>query len=143
EVTAAPSSTSVSSMPSQGAATSTTILSVSSSATGSSRVTALPASFSQPWKMTLSPLFCSGARISVDSCCMSKLQQVVNPCADIIHGRYRGIQQFGMMRARDVGHGEPGHRRIQIEEGLVGDGSGDFRAETGRAQILMDDQAAV
>ena len=49
---------------------------------------------------------------------------------------------FGMMRAWDVGHGHARDRRIEVEEGFVGDDRGDFRAEAAGAQILMDDQAA-
>ena len=47
-----------------------------------------------------------------------------------------------MMRARDVGHGHPRDRRVEVEERLVGDHRGDLRAEAAGAQILVDDQAA-
>ena len=43
------------------------------------------------------------------------------------------------MRARDIRHRDPGNRRIEVEEGLVGDHRGDLRPEPAGAQILMDD----
>ena len=46
------------------------------------------------------------------------------------------------MRAWDVGHGYPRHRRIEVEKRLVGHHGSDLRAEPAGSQILMDDQAA-
>src|SRR5258706_7138499 len=44
------------------------------------------------------------------------------------------------MRTGDVGHGEPRDRRIQVQEGLVGDDGGDLSPEAGRLEILMYDE---
>ena len=46
------------------------------------------------------------------------------------------------MRARNVRHGHPRDRRIEIEESLIRDHRRDLGPEAARAQVLVHDQAA-
>ena len=47
-----------------------------------------------------------------------------------------------MVRARDIRHRHSSDRRVEVEEGLIGNDRRDLSAEAAGPQILMDDEAA-
>src|SRR4051812_9334013 len=132
------SSTISASTPAAGAGTSCVTLSVSSSTSGSFSATASPTCFSHARTTALVPSCSSGTRTSIKS----EPHQPLDLGADARRARKRPLHQLGMMRARDVGHGDARDRGIEVEECLVGDYRRNLRAEAAGAQILMHDQAA-
>src|SRR5204863_2425113 len=132
------SSTISASTPAAGEGTSWVTLSVSSSTSGSFSATASPIWRSQARTTALVPSCSAGTRTSTIT---SEAAQPLHRGADALARRQRRFHQLGVMRARDVGHGDSRDRSVEIEEGFVGDHRGDLRAEAAGAQILVDDQA--
>src|SRR5437868_2414217 len=133
------SSTISASTPATGAGTSCVTLSVSSSTRGSLTATVSPTCFSQARTTALVPSCSSGTRTSI---IVLEAHQPLDLGADAGDRRQHGFEQGRMMRAGDIRHGDARHRRVEVQEGLVGNYGGDLSAEAAGAQILMDDQAA-
>src|SRR4051812_28263133 len=123
-------------------------LSVSSSTKGSfsstrspicrsqARTTALVPSCSWGTTTSIMTAWYPGLRRGDEGTPSSNPNQLVDLRPDARHRGHRPVEQDRIMRAWNVGHGEARHRRVEIDERLVGDDRRDLGAETAGTKVL-------
>src|SRR6202046_5402698 len=128
-------------VPLAGAGTSTVTLSVSSSTSGSSLTTKSPTALHHLRIVARVPSSFAGASTSLMPL-ISDFGEVDDRARDGLDAGQHGIEQYWIMRTRNIRHGQTLDGRVEIEESLFGEHRRDFRAESGGHRVLVNNEAA-